>query len=520
MYYTAGTISQTTLNQLQQAACPTTTATIMSRSYQFGQGSNDNGTVQSITNCRDTNRTQNFVYDSLNRVQQAYTSGPNWGETFAIDPWGNLTNKGPVAGKTNYENLNVAPASIKNQVNGFCNDSAGNLVLNSACPTGSFTPTYSYDAENRLTSTGGVTYTYDGDGKRVKKSGGMLYWTGTGSDALLETDLSGNPTAEYVFFGGRRIARIDRPANSVEYYYSDHLGSTDVVTNATGGIVKESDYYPYGGEIPIITGDSNRYKFNGKERDNESGLDNFGARYNASSLGRFMTPDWAARPTAVPYAVFGDPQSLNLYGYVRNDPVSRADADGHTDAQQPCPTKLCATPFSSGTTGYSAAMAEAETKKQGEAQKPLSPADKAAVAAEKAAYAKKDALKKEYGGVGYSKNGTISTTNPKHISVAGQKDSETTAIRPSDRPKGTTLEFLYHSHSDATPRSNEFSSEDLTNAWILSSNESRSIPSYIGDANGGVYKYTPDIGPSSTGSPSSDVEGRAAGQVTTIVPPN
>ena len=42
-----------------------------------------------------------------------------------------------------------------------------------------------------------------------------------------------------------------------------------------------------------------------------------------------MTPDWAGRPTAVPYAVFGDPQSLNLYGYVRNDPVSRADADGH-----------------------------------------------------------------------------------------------------------------------------------------------------------------------------------------------
>jgi hypothetical protein len=45
-----------------------------------------------------------------------------------------------------------------------------------------------------------------------------------------------------------------------------------------------------------------------------------------------MTPDWAARATAVPYAVFGDPQSLNLYGYVRNDPVSIADADGHTCA--------------------------------------------------------------------------------------------------------------------------------------------------------------------------------------------
>ena len=45
-------------------------------------------------------------------------------------------------------------------------------------------------------------------------------------------------------------------------------------------------------------------------------MDNFGARYDASSLGRFMTPDWAAKPTTVPYASFGDPQTLNLYTYV------------------------------------------------------------------------------------------------------------------------------------------------------------------------------------------------------------
>ena len=334
IYYTVGTISSGTMSQLQQASCPTTTATIMSRLYDFGQaGSSNNGTVQTITNCRDTNRTQNFVYDSLNRIQQAYTSGSNWGETLTIDAWGNLTNKSAVTGKTNTEPLNVAPSSVKNQVNGFCNDSAGNLVLNTGCPTGTFTPTYSYDSENRLISTGGTTYTYDGDGRRVKKSNGMLYWAGGSGDALVETDLSGNVTAEYVFFNGKRVTRIDQPSGSIEYYYSDHLGSADVITNASGTITKESDYYPYGGEIPVITGDSNRYKFTGKERDSESGLDNFGARYDSSSLGRFMTPDWAARPTAVPYAVFGDPQSLNLYGYVRNDPVSRADTDGHQGAE-------------------------------------------------------------------------------------------------------------------------------------------------------------------------------------------
>src|SRR5208337_4286700 len=69
----------------------------------------------------------------------------------------------------------------------------------------------------------------------------------------------------------------------------------------------------------------------GKERDAESGNDYFGARYYASSMGRFMSPDWAAKASPVPYATFGDPQSLNLYSYVRNNPLSRMDADGHWD---------------------------------------------------------------------------------------------------------------------------------------------------------------------------------------------
>ena len=71
------------------------------------------------------------------------------------------------------------------------------------------------------------------------------------------------------------------------------------------------------------------YKFTGKERDTESGLDMFGARYYGSSLGRFMTPDWAAKPTAVPYAHYGNPQSLNLYSYVQNNPTTVGDPDGH-----------------------------------------------------------------------------------------------------------------------------------------------------------------------------------------------
>jgi len=73
----------------------------------------------------------------------------------------------------------------------------------------------------------------------------------------------------------------------------------------------------------------NRWRFTGKERDAESGNDYFGARYYASSMGRFMSPDWSAKQEPVPYAKLDNPQSLNLYAYVLNNPLSKTDPDGH-----------------------------------------------------------------------------------------------------------------------------------------------------------------------------------------------
>lgn len=72
------------------------------------------------------------------------------------------------------------------------------------------------------------------------------------------------------------------------------------------------------------------HKFTGKERDAESGLDYFGARYYASTMGRFMSPDYDTLPDTVPYADFNNPQSLNLYSYGGNNPLSSADANGHS----------------------------------------------------------------------------------------------------------------------------------------------------------------------------------------------
>jgi RHS repeat-associated protein len=208
-------------------------------------------------------------------------------------------------------------------------DAAGNLIQNGSTQ-------YTYDAENRLTalSTPLWYYVYDGDGNRVEKctatpcpaSGtGTVYWRNLAGDPISESGLNGTMLHEYIFFNGKRAARRDISGNVVSYYFSDHLGSTDVVTSATGTITKEADYYPYGGEIPITGSDINNYKFTGKERDTESGLDNFGARYNASTMGRFMTPD-PGNLSAIFH--MNDPQSWNGYAYARNNPLKYTDPSG------------------------------------------------------------------------------------------------------------------------------------------------------------------------------------------------
>ncbi len=336
---------------LSGSTCPSTVGNIMHRVYAFNSGSGDNGNVISIANCRDTTRTQNFLYDPLNRIWQAYSTGPNWGETYStvqyaagtpfsaanagIDAWGNLTNETGIPGKTNHEGLNTS-ALTNNQLSSYGYDAAGNMTGNN--PTA-----YYYDAENRLVWTSGIMgdnderYIYDADGNRVEKcvagsattacptsgTNGTLYWTGTGSAALDESDLSGNMLEQYVFFGGLRVARRDVSTGAIHFYFSDHLGSESVVENATGTSCEQDiDYYPYGGqENDYCPNVAQHYKFTGKERDTESGLDNFGARYDSSSMGRFMSPDPLGGSLV-------DPQTLNKYSYVRNNPINLTDPTG------------------------------------------------------------------------------------------------------------------------------------------------------------------------------------------------
>jgi RHS repeat-associated protein len=110
----------------------------------------------------------------------------------------------------------------------------------------------------------------------------------------------------------------------------DSLGSSRVVTSNTGVLCYDADFYPYGGERPYTNScTQNNYKFEGKERDTETGNDDFGARYYSNRFGRWLSADWSNVPVPVPYANLTNPQTLNLYSMVADDPESFADLDGH-----------------------------------------------------------------------------------------------------------------------------------------------------------------------------------------------
>ena len=297
---------------------------LFDKQYSYGGAGTNNGNIFTITNVKDSTRMQSFTYDPLNRLITAGDNG-HWANTYTYDAWGNLTNKTP--GSPAGENMNQ-PADTNNHLSGLTYDAAGNVINDGL--GGAFV----FDGENRIKSAGSATYTYDADGRRIQKSSGTNYWYGPGGQVFAETDSAGAWT-NYIFFGGQRLAR--NVSGDIKYYITDHLHSTAMFVDKAGttaAILDDNDMYPWGGVVPSVgkSTSNNTIKFTGQYRDTDmaANLDYFGARYYSNTVGRFMSPDWAAKPTTVPYAKFGDPQSLNLYSYVENAPINRIDADGHS----------------------------------------------------------------------------------------------------------------------------------------------------------------------------------------------
>jgi len=206
-----------------------------------------------------------------------------------------------------------------------------------------------YDAENRICAlkkldTGQITeYLYDADGNRVAKGhpagsdstlscptgvGDFVpdatYIVGQNGEQVSELDGSGNWKHSNVYAEGNLLATYDQEGSQqlLHFNITDPLGTKRVQASSSGASEQTCVSMPFG-DAPLCTGATEHF-FTGKERDTESGLDYFKARYYGSSFGRFGTPD----PSGLFFADPSDPQSLNLYAYARNNPLQNIDPTG------------------------------------------------------------------------------------------------------------------------------------------------------------------------------------------------
>jgi RHS repeat-associated protein len=190
-------------------------------------------------------------------------------------------------------------------------------------------------------------YLYDANGQRVKKfvrsQGGKVEVTvyvdsGFEHHLLVQAGTTLENDTLHVMDNQSRVALV-RAGNpfpgdaipTVAYHLGDHLGSSHLVIDDTGAWVKREEYLPYG-ETSFGSFARKRYRFTGKERDVESRLCYYGARYYAVWLGRWVSSDPA-----------GAVDGTNLFAYARDNPTTYADPSGHQSGPS--------TPFSTGAGG-------------------------------------------------------------------------------------------------------------------------------------------------------------------------
>ncbi len=289
---------------------------------------------QTVTIPGQASATQEYRYDSVNRLTVAAENLPSancgagggvWCQHYGYDTKGNRwvdqrygdVNTGWDVSLFSGTNNRITAANWEY-------DDTGNVTK---AGTGE---TFAYDAENRQVSictqdpngcpnaagTGRTRYVYDGEGRRVQR---------LDADGVNQTvfvyDAFGNLAAEYATAGA--------PAAGTQYVTVDHLGSTRLVVGAGG--TERHDYLPFGVEavggwrtsaLGYVSG-TVKQRFTGQERDSESTLDYFHARYFSGPQGRFtgVDPENAG-------AALGDPQSWNGYAYVSNNPLSNVDPTG------------------------------------------------------------------------------------------------------------------------------------------------------------------------------------------------
>lgn len=318
------------LNSVRYSQSGAAVGNLLNLSYSYtGPNSQNNGQIQGITDARGPAYSTGYTYDSLSRLSTAQTNDLSATNTWALnwnfDRYGNRISENVVGGTLAVaaRQLNVDPATNRINTPGVVYDASGNMISDGT-PGRSWT----YDAENQLLSQtdGGVTsvaYRYDMAGLRIGKSlsstaqPSSTAYVYDGSQLIAEY-VNGALNKEYIYTGSRRVATLDATGNTI-YHHPDYL-SNRLETDAGGNVVRTFGHLPFGG-IWYETGTPDKWKFTTYERDSESGLDYAAARYYSNGLGRFLSLDPLAGDLS-------NPQSLNRYSYVTNDPITYRDPTG------------------------------------------------------------------------------------------------------------------------------------------------------------------------------------------------
>ena len=280
--------------------------------YRFSATNNDGR----LTQQKDwkSGKEINYEYDSLGRLSSAYTTGPQWGQSFTYDGFGNLTAEVATKGTAPTSYLNYNGTTNRIVTAGYGYDSSGNLTTMPDL-------TLTYDTDSRLTqaehtTNGTERYGYDPLGRRVWKQwaggGGFegtyeVFFYGVKGELLASFQYAGGPSystglrqGPMYYFAGRKFWTGTTQGN-----WEDRLGSK-VNTSGT--------YFPYGDQ-PLT-----QYATYNRDATN---LDYAQQRYYSSQIARFTTPD-SYLGSATPE----EPQSWNRYSYVRNDPANFLDPSG------------------------------------------------------------------------------------------------------------------------------------------------------------------------------------------------
>jgi RHS repeat-associated protein len=285
-----------------------------------------------------------YTYDTLNRLLTV-TEPSGRVTTYNYDAAGNRSSETITAGNDTTLSTYVCDSqdrltSITERLNGviqnvdnYAYDYNGNELTDTLfqyvdgipqAPVVQITNTYDVFNELVQSITGGTTTvnTYNGDGLRVVKSVDSIAtrYLYEYDQVVLETDNTGNETAQNVY-GTNLLVRVIGN-ESYQYFYNGHADVTALIDASTGNISATYYYDPFGNIISITGTVSNSIRYAGYQYDDETGFYYLNARMYDPKVARFLQEDTV---TGNP----NDPLSLNLYTYVRNNPIIYSDPTGH-----------------------------------------------------------------------------------------------------------------------------------------------------------------------------------------------